>query len=273
MRVAYQGARGAYSEAALRQQFGARAAALPCALSEHVFDAVETGAADRGILPVENTIVGNVDVNADLFLRRKVFVIRESFLKIEHCLLAAPSARLRDLKTVYSHPVALAQCRDFIRARRLKALPEYDTAGAAELVAKRATPDAAAIASSLCAEAYGLKILRKNIQSYRNNITRFLTFVRQDRIPSRVKMEKTSLAFSTRHRPGALLSCLQSLAEHRINLTRLESRPIPENPFEYFFYVDFIGGMNDAEVSGALRALRRDARRVKIIGSYPIAAR
>lgn len=273
MKVAYQGARGAYSEAALRRQFGARAQALGYALSEQVFEAVAEGRADFGILPVENTIIGNVGVNADLFLKKDAFVVRESYLKIEHCLLAVAPTRLADVKTVYSHPVALAQCRDFLERHKIKSVPEYDTAGAAELVSQRRLPGEAAIAGSLCAEAYGLTILRRNIQNTRNNITRFLTFTRHDKVPKSLKMQKTSVAFSARHRPGALLSCLQRFADHKINLTRLESRPIPENPFEYVFFADFLGGMREERVARALRALKKDAHRVKVLGSYPLAPR
>lgn len=273
MKAAYQGLPGAYSEAALRERFGPSAKALGFALSEEVFEAVESGKADYGILPVENTIAGLVAVNADLFFKADVFVIGESYLKIDHCLLAIPEASLRTLKNVYSHPVALAQCRTFLEGRGLKAIPEYDTAGAAELVASRRSPRDAAIASSRCAQVYGLKVLKRNIQSFRNNITRFLTFTRKRRVPKGLKMEKTSLAFSTRHKPGALLTCLQRFADHKINLTRLESRPIPENPFEYVFYVDFIGGLHEPRVEQALKQIKKDAHSVKVIGSYPIGKR
>lgn len=271
MKVAYQGLRGAYSETALRRHFGPRASAIGCALSEQVFEAVKNGSADFGILPVENTIAGPVAVNADLFLRENVFAVGETYLKIEHCLLGRLG--LKDVRTVFSHPVALAQCRDFLKRHSLSAVPEYDTAGAAQLVAERGFPDEAAIASSACAQVYGLKILRRNIQSFRNNITRFLVFTRKDKVPAKLKMEKTSLVFSTRHRPGALLSCLQRFADHKINLTRLESRPIPENPFEYVFYADFIGGLTDPAVARALAEIKKDAHRVKVIGSYPLGRR
>ena len=267
MIVAYQGIRGAFSEAAARKHFGAKAKLQGLALSEEVFDAVEAHKADFGIVPVENTIAGPVAVNTDLLLRRRVFAVGEAYLRIEHCLLGrGPLGKVRD---VYSHPVALAQCHDFLKRHKLRAIPEYDTAGAAELVALRGLPSEAAIASSACASAYGLRVLARKIQSYRQNITRFLAFTRTDRVPRRLRMEKTSIAFSTRHKPGALLSCLQRFAEQRINLTRLESRPIPENPFEYVFYVDFMGGMREPGVRSALAAIERDARRMKILGSYP----
>jgi prephenate dehydratase len=273
MKVAYQGVRGAYSEAALRKHFGKKASPIPLDLSEDVFAAVETGRADYGILPVENTIAGPVAVNADLFWEKSVFATAEVYLGIEHCLLAPQHSKLEWIKTVYSHPVALAQCRAFIRGHKLTAVPEYDTAGAAKLVSERNHISEAAIASVDCAKAYGLKVLKRGVQSFRNNITRFLVFTRPALAPKNLKMQKTSVVFSTRHKPGELLHCLQQFADHGINLTRLESRPIPENPFEYIFFVDFLGGLKDKNVAAALRRIEKDAHVLKILGSYPLGRR
>jgi prephenate dehydratase len=273
LKVSFQGVRGAYSEAALLRHFGADAEAVGFPFSEQVFDAVESGKVDRGFVPVENSIVGTVGVNTDLFLSRKVFAVGEEYLRIEHCLLAAAGTRLEDVKTVRSHPVALAQCRDFLNGRGFATIPEYDTAGAAELVASRKTPGEAAIASRRCADAYGLAVLADGIQSTALNITRFLAFAREGEIPAGLRREKTSLAFAVHHTPGALLECLRLLADHAINLTKLESRPIPENPFEYSFFVDFLGGTDDVAVKAALAELGRAARHVKVLGSYPAAAR
>lgn len=273
MKIAFQGVRGAYSEAALLKHYGADVEAVGLAFSEQVFDAVEQGRVDAGFVPVENSIAGSVGVNTDLLLERKVFAIAESYLPIEHCLLGRLGARLEDVRTVCSHPIALAQCRDFLNARGLVAVPEYDTAGSAELVAGRKIPGEAAIASRRCADVYGLTVLADNIQSAAVNITRFLAFVREGEIPAGLKREKTSLAFSVHHHPGALLECLKLFADHAINLTKLESRPIPSNPFEYSFFVDFLGGSDDAAVLAALAELGRSARHVKVLGSYPLASR
>jgi prephenate dehydratase len=272
-KVAFQGVRGAYSEAALLRHYGARAEPVPCAFSEQVFDAVESGRADAGFVPVENSIAGLVGVNTDLLLERKVFAVAESYLLIEHCLLGRPGEKLDDVKSVCSHPIALAQCRDFLNSRGLKAVPEYDTAGAAEIVARRKAPGEAAIASKRCAEVYGLAVLAEGIQSSKDNYTRFLAFVREGDIPAGLKREKTSLAFSVHHHPGALLECLKLFADHGLNLTKLESRPIPSNPFEYSFFADFLGGDEDAGVKAALAELRAKARHVKVLGSYPLAER
>lgn len=273
MKIAFQGVRGAYSEAALLEHFGADVEAAGLAFSEQVFDAVEQGRADLGFVPVENSIAGSVGVNADLLLERKVFAVAEHYLAVEHCLLAVPGTRLEDVKTVRSHPIALAQCRDFLNARKMLAIPEYDTAGAAELAAARKSPGEAAIASKRCAQVYELEVLAENIQSAAFNITRFLAFARESEVPKGLKREKTSLAFSVHHHPGALLECLKLFADHAINLTKLESRPIPSNPFEYSFFVDFLGGTDDAAVKAALADLGRSARHVKILGSYAIAPR
>jgi prephenate dehydratase len=272
LKVAFQGVRGAYSEAALLRHFGDSAEAVGFPFSEQVFDAVEDGRVDAGFVPVENSIAGPVGINTDLLLERKVFATAESYLPIDHCLLGRAGERLEDVKTVYSHPIALAQCRDFIGRRGLRAVPEYDTAGAAEIVAGRQLPGEAAIASKRCAEVYGLSLLAEDIQSVQNNITRFLAFHREDLAP-RPKGEKTSLAFSVHHHPGALLDCLKRFADHEINLTRLESRPIPANPFEYVFFVDLLGGLDDEAVRSALAELRAAARHLKVIGSYPLADR
>lgn len=265
--------RGAYSEAALLRRFGPSVKAVGFAFSEQVFDAVEEGRVDAGFVPVENSIAGSVGINADLLLSRKVFATGEEYFPIEHCLLGLPGENLANVKTVRSHPIALAQCHDFLKTHGLRAVPEYDTAGAAEIVAQKHIPGEAAIASKRCADIYGLTVLSEDVQSAANNITRFLAFCRENSVPNSLKMEKTSLAFSVRHKPGALLDCLRLFSDHRINLSKLESRPISENPFEYYFFIDIMGGQNDPEVKMALSELKRAALHFKIIGSYPLAER
>jgi len=273
LKAAYQGIPGAYSEAALRRHFGPEADPVGFPFSEQVFDAVEDGRADAGFVPVENSIAGSVGVNTDLLLERKVFAVAEAYLPIDHCLLGRAGDRLEDVTAVYSHPIALAQCRDFLNERKLRSVSDYDTAGAAELVAKRALPGEAAIASKGCAEIYGLKVLAENIQTVKGNFTRFLAFRRENDLPPGLKGEKTSLAFAVHHHPGALLACLRLFADHQINLTKLESRPIASNPFEYSFFVDILGGTGDSAVAAALAELRAAARHVKVLGSYPLAER
>lgn len=273
MRVAYQGVRGAYSEVALKRRYGPGTEALGFSFSEQVFDAVESDRADLGFVPVENSIAGPVGVNMDLLLERPVYAVAEDYLLIEHCLLARPGTKLADVRAALSHPVALAQVRDFLNARTIKAVPEYDTAGAAELVAGRSVPGEAAVASRQCAAEYGLEVLAEGIQKSKNNTTRFLAFVKAGSEPRNLKREKTSLAFSVNHKPGALLRCLKCFADHGVNLTRLESRPIASDPFQYSFFVDFLGGADAPEVDKALDELSADARAIKVLGSYPLGLR
>jgi prephenate dehydratase len=273
MKVAFQGVRGAYSEDALLRHFPKNAVPVGFALSEQVFDAVESGQVDCGFVPVENSIAGPVGINMDLLLERKVFAYAESYLLIEHCLLANPGNKIADIKNVCSHPIALAQCRTFLDSHGLRSIVEYDTAGAAEIVSRQKPLGVAAIASKRCAEVYGLEVLAEGIQSVKNNYTRFLSFQREEVALPGLKMDKTSIAFSVHDRPGALLDCLKLFAGHTINLTKLESRPIPSNPFEYSFFADFLGGIDEPAVKVALADLRQTARRFKVLGSYPRAER
>ncbi|MCR4294157.1 MAG: prephenate dehydratase [Elusimicrobia bacterium] len=272
MRIAFQGVRGAYSEEAALKRFPeGEPDGFP--YSEQVVEAVDSGRAEYGILPLENSIAGPVGVNLDLFLAHDIFIIDEVYLSIDHCLLAKPGVKLGDVWSVYSHPIALAQCREFLNAHGFKAVPEYDTAGSAELIAGHGRPGEAAIAPRRCAALYGLEVLAENIQTVRANITRFGLFTRRDKVPPGLKMEKTSLAFSAAHRPGALLDCLKRFAENGVNLTKLESRPVASDPFAYVFLADLLGGMEDAPVKKALAALAADAGSLKILGSYPLGAR
>jgi len=272
VKIAFQGMRGAYSEEAALKRFP-DGEPVGFAYSEQVVEAVDSGRTEYGILPIENSIAGPVGVNLDLFLAHDIFIIDEIYLPIDHCLLAKPGVKLGDIWSVYSHPIALAQCREFINAHGYKAVPEYDTAGAAELVAGHGRPGEAAIAPKRCGAIYGLDVLAENIQSVRDNITRFGLFVRRDKVPPGLKMEKTSVAFSAAHRPGALLGCLKRFADNGVNLTKLESRPVAADPFAYVFLADLLGGMEDAPVKKALTELGADAGSLKILGSYPLGKR
>lgn len=269
-KVAFQGNQGAYSEVALYQYFGEeKVDAIGFPFSEQVFEAVENGEVDVGFVPVENSIVGNVDINTDLFFRHEnVFAISESYLEINHCLLAPKGADINALEVVYSHPIALGQCREFLKQHEIKAVPEYDTAGSAKLVAQKNDLSMGAIASHLCAKYYNLDCLAKNIQTVKSNHTRFLSFIKKDQLPDNLLMQKTSIAFIAGHRPGSLVRCLQTFSRHQINLTKIESRPIPENPFEYIFYADFIGGASDLAVKRCLDEMQADTHQIKVLGSY-----
>ena len=269
MKVAYQGIKGAYSEAAIYKHFGKDAETAGYELSEEAFEAVMDGKADYVLLPFDNTIAGSVAVNYDLLIKKDAYVIAEVFLNISHSLLSNKGSKIEDIKSVYSHPHALEQCREFIRNHKLKAVPEYDTAGAARIVKERNKNDEAAIAPEFCASIYGLDIIARDIQTNKNNITKFLVFVKSDKIPENTGKEKTSIAFKTKHYPGALISCLQRLAKNNVNLTKLESRPTPENPWEYVFYADFEGGIDDENVKTALSEMEAASLFLKVLGSYP----
>jgi prephenate dehydratase len=268
-KVAFQGARGAYSEMALLKFFNKEVEPVGFDLSEQVCEALEESEVNFAILPVENSIVGNVSINIDLLYKHNFFAIGEVYLPIQHCLLVNPGTKLENIKSAYSHPIALSQCRDFLNRHSIKTCPDFDTAGACKLLKERGHENEATIASRLCADVYNLEVLEDHIQKVQNNVTRFLIFIRESDVSSEYKQEKTSLAFTTKHKPGALLNCLQEFKRFDLNLTKLESRPVPENPFAYIFYVDFIGALADENVHACLETLKYDTETIKILGSYP----
>ncbi|GBC61422.1 prephenate dehydratase [Desulfonema ishimotonii] len=269
MRIGFQGIRGAYSELALYRHFGRSVESVGFGSFEEVFEALADRRVDFGFVPVENTIAGTVVENYDLLLSQECRIIAEAFMKIRHTLLAPHGASIGQIRAAWSHPHALKQCREFLRQHRIEAVPKYDTAGAARMIADENRPDCAAIASELCAEIYGLDILAKDIHSNKTNTTRFLVVARHDNLPEKIVCEKTSLVFITRHYPGALVDCLKIFQKYALNLTKLESRPIPENPWEYVFYTDFDSGTDTGPARNALAELRETARFVKLLGSYP----
>jgi prephenate dehydratase len=239
VKIGFQGEPGAYSEEAARSYFNEEIETCGYALSEQVFSALLKKDVAMALLPVENSIVGNVSVNMDLIYSEGVFAIGEMYLPIHHHLMALPGVKLSDIKKAYSHPIALAQCRDFLIQNDIEAVTDYDTAGSCKKLAKRQERHEAAIGSKLCAETYGLEILSDNIQKVTTNITRFLLLTREEDIPKGMIQSKTSIAFTAHHQPGALLDCLQIFKKYDINMTKLESRPLAENPFDYIFFRRF----------------------------------
>jgi len=267
VRAAFQGERGAYSEEAVIQFFGRDVEPLPCRDLPSVFGAVESGRADYGVVPVENSIEGSVNETYDLLLTTGLKVCGEVHLRVSHCLLAHPEADPAMIKRVYSHPQALAQCRVYIFSRGLEAVPSYDTAGAAKMIIEEKILDAAAIASARTAELYGLKVIDRNIEDYGRNYTRFLVVGERDAEPT--GSDKTSIIFSLPHTPGSLYKALEEFAVREINLTKIESRPTKHRPFEYYFFVDFEGHRLEERVREALEGLARKAIFLKVLGSYP----
>lgn len=269
MNVAFQGVPGAYSEEAIRQFFGPEADGLPCQTLAHIFEAVEHGDADHGMLPVENAIAGSVTHAYELLMDHDLRVQAEVILRVRHMLMAPPGTKRGELKRARSHPQALEQCRQYLLRHGLEPVPSFDTAGSARDLAEHPEPGTAAIASALAAELYGLEILDRDIADLPFNYTRFFVIGTED--PPRAQRSKTSLIFAVRHSPGALYGCLGEFAARNINLTKIESRPRRNQPWQYLFYLDFEGHWQDPPCEAALLGLLRRASFVKMLGSYPAA--
>ncbi len=268
-RVAFQGERGAYSEEAIHQFFGASVEARPCRSFQRVFEAVESGTAEYGMLPVENSTAGSINRAYDLLLDHDLRVWGEMFLRVRHALLAPAGTTAEEVHRVRSHPHALAQCDRYLGSRGWASEPAYDTAGSARHLAEKPEPGVAAIASRLAGQLYGLEELSYGIEDSRYNYTRF--FILSHDAPSRAQRNKTSIVFCARHEPGALYECMGEFAKRRINLTKLESRPRLDHPWQYIFYLDFEGHCQDPESEAALMGVLRRSSFVKLLGSYPAA--
>ena len=267
--VAFQGEPGAYSQEAIYQHFGRQVNTVPCASFEDVFRAVEDGVATLGLLPVENSQAGSINQAFDLLLDHDLRVVGEVKLRVRHCLLAPQGTKPGDIQRVYSHYQALAQCERYLRTRDWEAIVAYDTAGAAKELAANPQPGAAAIASALAGELYGLEALDVGIEDSADNTTRFFLLGREE--PPPAKVNKTSIVFATMHTPGALYNVLGELATRGINLAKIESRPRRNRPWHYVFYVDLEGHWQDATINRALLGLLTRTAFLKLLGSYPAA--
>ena len=235
---------------------------------EDVFQAVSSGACHYGIIPIENTLAGSVSDNYDLMLQYHLHIVGTVTVKIEHSLLALPDACEEELREVYSHDQALHQCSDFLKAHpQLTPHPYSNTAASAQLVAERQDPSLAAIGSPECARLYGLKVLHRSIQNRRDNFTRFVVLAKHP--VTHPGCDRISLIVRVQHQAGALYRALSRFANQDINLLKLESRPIPDSPFEFLFYWDFAGNMQDPRIQAALGTLIQDIEYVKFLGNYP----
>jgi chorismate mutase/prephenate dehydratase len=271
--VAFQGAEGAYSQIAAEQHFASWDATLECRGQVSFFamlEAVASGAADYGMLPVENTTAGSINEAYDLLAQTSLSVVGEEVLRVEHCLIGLPDATLDDIRRVFSHPQALPQCSNFLAGLRDCALQAFtDTAMSVQKVRDEGDLHQAAVASERAAALYGLKVLARNVENQKGNFTRFMVVARAPLALDERIVCKTSLIFSTRHEQGALVRCLNVIADCGLNLTKLESRPRPNSPFEYLFYVDFEGNLQSEAVQQALEGMRAHTNYLKVLGSYP----
>jgi prephenate dehydratase len=263
--VAIQGERGSFShQAALAMVPGCEV--LPCAVSADVFAALRSRKVRSAVIPIENSLAGPVSEHFDLLLSNSVFLRAEFSLRIEHNLIAAPGVKLQNVKRVYSHPVALAQCREFFaRNRTIKPEPFYDTAGSVKYVVGEGLRDAAGIASIQAAKEYGGSVLRRNLEDDKQNFTRFFLITPDRRIVR--SANKTSLAYALKNVPGALFKSLSVFALRDISLSKIESRPVRGRPWEYVFFVDILSG-NDERTANALRHLEEIADFVRVLGIY-----
>ncbi len=264
--VAFQGEHGAFSEDAVITFFGT-AQTQPYPSFADVFEAVLKCDADYGVVPVENSQAGSINETYDLLLQYPLYIAGEVNLKVAHCLLALPGQCLEDIHTVYSHPQALAQCQEFLSTLKVKIVPGYNTAGSAKEIHRNNLTGTGAVASRRAGDIYGLNVLAADIQTNRNNYTKFFVISREK--APRTEDSKTSLVFACKNLPGALYDSLGAFATRNINLTKLESRPSRDKPWQYIFYVDFEGHAEDPLCSQALDHLQQKAVIIKILGSYP----
>jgi chorismate mutase/prephenate dehydratase len=273
LRVAYQGVEGSYSHLTAQRRYGGRKGGALLTGYETFREAavvVKDGSADLALLPIENTTAGSVHETYDLLAEGGITITAEVVSHVEHCLLALPGARFEDLRIVMSHPQALAQCADFLRAAPwLRPRAEFDTAGSARKVRDAGDATLAAIASDSAARVYGLEVLRRGIQSQGGNFTRFVEVAREAASVSPGVACKTSLLLALAHQPGALAAVLAHFAERRINLDRIESRPIPGAPWQYHFYLDLEGHAASESVTAALEAVRPFTTELRVLGTYP----
>src|SRR5689334_7251593 len=273
--VAFQGERGAFSEEAARKLLGNGIDVLPCQRFEDVFRALDQKKVDAAVIPIENTLHGSVHENYDHLLHFDLPIVAETSVRIVHNLIAAPGVTYKKIKRVYSHPVALNQCLDFFAQNpQFEKVPFYDTAGSVKMLMSEGLKDSAAIASAVAAETYGARILRRSIEDDRRNFTRFFALRRPEdvRVPKKPKRGvrwKTSVVFTTRNIPGALFRSLSAFALRDLNLAKIESRPLRGKPWEYLFYLDFMGQVSDPVCRNALSHLGELADLLRVLGSYP----
>ena len=266
MRVAFQGEPGAYSEQAVFNYYE-EVDTLPCESFDVMFDSVVAGKSDLALVPIENSLAGSIHQNYDLLLRHDLHIVGEYLLRVHHCLISMPGVKMGEIKKAISHPQALGQCAGYLRSHGIKAEQVYDTAGSVKMLKESGSRDTAAIASRRAAEIYEMQIVEEGIEDNAENYTRFLAVGREAVVPA--GEAKTSIVFTLKNMPGALFKALSVFALRDIDLTKIESRPLQGKPWEYLFYIDFVGSTSDDVSKRALDHLGEYAMTLRVLGSYP----
>lgn len=267
MKVAFQGESGAYSEQAVFDFFG-EVETQPCESFDVVFESVVHGSADAGLIPIENSLAGSIHQNYDLLLRHDLHITGEYLLRVRHCLISLPGVAKTEIRKVISHPQALGQCAAYLRGLGVRVESAYDTAGSVKILKESGARDTAAIASRRAAAIYEMQILEEGIEDNPENYTRFLV-VSRTAIEAPEGNAKTSIVFTLKNQPGALFKALSVFALRDIDLTKIESRPLQGQPWEYLFYIDFAGSSHEERVRRALDHLGEYALMLRVLGSYP----
>lgn len=266
-RVVYQGAEGAYQHAATLKYFGEQADAYHVATFEDAMREVQEGRADYAVLPIENSSAGAVVDNYDLLVRYQNYIVAEIFLPVDHYLLGVEGAELSDIRTVYSHPQALMQCSRYLNEQRQwQQISMANTALAARKVQENGDRTQAAVASEIAGRLYGLKVLKPQIQNNQGNTTRFIILA--NRPMYRADASKVSICFELPHQSGTLYNMLGHFIFNHVNMRMIESRPIPGRNWEYRFFVDIEGSLDDAGVQNALNGITEEALNTRILGNY-----
>jgi prephenate dehydratase/chorismate mutase/prephenate dehydratase len=260
--IAFQGEHGAYGEIAAKNWNG-DVIPVPCKEFIEIFDGVESGLYDFGIVPIENTLGGVVGEVNELLIGTKLYIIGAVDLSISHCLIALPGITHREIRKVYSHPQALAQCRNFLRRNNLEPISYYDTAGAVKMLTEKNLEDSAAIASNMAAKIYGLEIIKEHLEDSGKNNTRFAVLSKE---ANDEQGEKCSILFSTEHKAGTLFKVLEVFAKANINLTKIES--VPERPGNYAFFLDFLGSDKDENVIDSIEKVQSITQNFRLLGCY-----
>lgn len=265
-RVVFQGAEGAYSQAAMIQYFGNQVSSFHVDTFRDAMIAIDEGSADFAVLPIENSTAGIVSEIYDLLVEFENYIVGEQIIKIEHCLMALPGTKMEDIGTVYSHPQSLMQSARFLNQYAWQQISMQNNAFAAKKVAADGDKTQAAIASEYAAKLYGLEVLKKGVNQSSTNSTRFIIVTNQKIFLKDAK--KVSICFEVPHESGSLYHMLSHFIYNNLNMNRIESRPIEDRNWEYRFFIDFDGNLSDSSVKNALRGLREEAREMKILGNY-----